>query len=83
VEGQVITAVEVIAGSAPDDTGSLELAEQSTATTGLAVEAVLGDCASGSGANRARFAAAGIELLAKVAPGRRGKFFLQGGGHPR
>jgi hypothetical protein len=66
VESQVITAVDVMAGSAKDDEDSLELAEQSRETTGLDIEAALGDCAYGSGPNRERFEEAGISLLAKV-----------------
>lgn len=66
VESEIITAVEVLAGSAKDDEGSLELAQQSGSNTGLELEAALGDCAYGSGSNRARFAEAGIELEAKV-----------------
>jgi hypothetical protein len=66
VESQVITAVDVMAGSAKDDEDSLELAEQSRETTGLEIEAALGDCAYGSGPNRERFEKAGIPLLAKV-----------------
>lgn len=67
VESQVITAVDVMAGSAQDDEDSLELAQQSQQSTGLEVEAALGDCAYGSGRNRERFEEAGIPLLAKVA----------------
>lgn len=74
VESQVITAVDVMAGSAKDDEDSLELAQQSQEATGLKVEAALGDCAYGSGPNRERFEEAGIPLLAKVAkrPGQTG-----------
>jgi len=67
VESQVITAVDVMAGSAKDDEDSLELAQESQRTTRLEVEAALGDCAYGSGPNRERFEEAGIPLLAKVA----------------
>ena len=67
VESQVITAVDVMAGSAQDDESSLELAQQSQQATGLEIEAALGDCAYGSGPNRERFEKAGIPLLAKVA----------------
>jgi hypothetical protein len=67
VESQLITAVDVMAGSAKDDEDSLELAQQSQQATGLGVEAALGDCAYGSGPNRERFEKAGIPLLAKVA----------------
>jgi hypothetical protein len=66
VGSQVITAVDVMAGSAKDEEDSLELAQQSQQSTGLKLEAALGDCAYGSGANRERFEEAGIELLAKV-----------------
>lgn len=75
VESQVITAIEVLPGSAKDQEGSLELAQQAAANTGLEVEAVLGDCAYGGGANRERFAEAGIELLAKVPASRPGEHF--------
>src|SRR5215470_2000928 len=78
VESQVITAVDVMAGSAKDDEDSLELARQSQRTTGLGVEAALGDCAYGSGPNRERFEEAGIPLLAKVpAPPSNGRFSKQ------
>lgn len=75
VESQIITAVEVMAGSARDDEGSLELTQQSEANTGLEVEAALGDCAYGTGPNRARFAEAGVPLLAKVAARPKGECF--------
>ncbi|HEX6350938.1 MAG TPA: IS1182 family transposase [Candidatus Dormibacteraeota bacterium] len=65
VESQVIAAVDVMAGSAKDDEGSLELAQQVEANTGLELEAALGDCAYGTGPNRERFADAGMTLLAK------------------
>ena len=77
VESQVITAVDVMAGSAKDDEDSLELAQQSQQTTGLEVEAALGDCAYGSGPNRERFEKAGIPLLAKVPSKRSGKRFAK------
>lgn len=66
VESQVLVAVDVLAGSAKDDEGSLELAQQAMANTGLELEAALGDCAYGTGPNRQRFAEAGVTLLAKV-----------------
>lgn len=75
VDSQLITAVDVLPGSAPDDVRSLELVQQAQNTTGLAVEAVLGDCAYGSAANRERFAEAGIPLLAKRAARSNGEFF--------
>jgi hypothetical protein len=75
VESQIITAIDVIAGSAKDDQGSLELTQQSETNTGLSVEAALGDCAYGTGPNRARFAEAGIPLLAKVPQHPNGEYF--------
>jgi transposase len=75
VESQLITAVEVMAGSAKDQEGSLALVQQSVANTGLGVEAALGDCAYGSAENRLAFAGAGIELLAKVPRASNGEFF--------
>jgi len=77
VESQVITAVEVLPGSAQDQEGSLELAQQAAVNTGLEVDAVLGDCAYGGGANRERFAEAGIELLAKVPASRTSEHFTK------
>lgn len=75
VESQLITAVEVMAGSAKDQEGSLELIQQSEVATGLPVETALGDCAYGSAENRIEFAAAGIELLAKVPRTNNGEYF--------
>jgi hypothetical protein len=75
VESQIITAIDVMAGSAKDDEGSLELAQQSEVNTGLEVEAVLGDCAYGTGANRERFAEANTPLLAKVPRRPKGEYF--------
>lgn len=75
VESQLITAVEVMAGSAKDQEGSLDLIQQATANTGLRVEVALGDCAYGDAGNRLQFAAAGIELLAKVPKASNGEFF--------
>lgn len=75
VESQLITAVEVMAGSAKDQEGSLELIQQSEANTGLAVQAALGDCAYGGAENRIAFAEAGVKLLAKVARSSNGEFF--------
>jgi len=66
VENQMVVAVDVLPGSAKDDQGSLELARQAEAATGLELEAALGDCAYGTGPNRECFAEAGVTLLAKV-----------------
>ena len=61
---QLITAVEVLTGNAPDNLGALELVERSEANTGA-----LGDAAYGDGDTRQAFADAGRTLIARV-PGR-------------
>jgi Transposase DDE domain/Transposase domain (DUF772) len=65
-ETQLITAVDVLAGNAPDAERALEVVEASEAATGCQVGEVLGDCAYGAGETRAEFAAAGRTLIAKV-----------------
>ena len=62
---QLITAVAVLPGNAPDNLGPLELVEESEANTGVA----LGDAAYGDGDTRRAFADAGRTLIARV-PGR-------------
>ena len=66
---QLITAVDVLPGNAPDNLGALELVERSEATTGVPVEEALGDAAYGDGDTRQAFADAGRTLIARV-PGR-------------
>ena len=66
---QLITAVEVLPGNAPDNLGALELVEASEANTGVPVEEAMGDAAYGDGDTRQAFADAGRRLVAKV-PGR-------------
>ena len=44
---QLITAVEVLPGNAPDNLGALELVEQSEANTGVPVQEAMGDAAYG------------------------------------
>ena len=68
-DSQLITAVEVLPGNAPDNSGSLELVEQSEANTGVPVEEAMGDAAYGDGDTRQDFADAGRTLIARV-PGR-------------
>ena len=63
---QLITAVDVLAGNAPDAEHALEVVEASEAATGGQVVEVLGDCAYGAGETRAEFAEAGRSLIAKV-----------------
>ena len=69
---QLITAVEVLPGNAPDNLGALELVERSEASTGVPVEESLGDAAYGDGDTRQAFADAGRSLIARV-PGRPNK----------
>src|SRR5215813_5309517 len=66
VESQLVVGVDVLAGNAKDDQGSVELAQQAETRSGLELDAALGDCAYGTGPNRERFAKAGVSLLAKV-----------------
>jgi Transposase DDE domain/Transposase domain (DUF772) len=65
-DSQLITAVEVLAGNAPDAEQALKVVEASEAATECRVAEVLGDCAYGAGETRAEFAAAGRTLIAKV-----------------
>ena len=66
---QLITAVEVLPGNAPDNLGALDLVEQSEANTSVPVEESMGDAAYGDGDTRQAFADAGRTLIARV-PGR-------------
>ena len=68
-DSQLITAVDVLPGNAPDNLGSLELVEASEANTGVPVEEAMGDAAYGDGDTRQAFADAGRRLVARV-PGR-------------
>ena len=68
-DSQLITAVDVLSGNAPDNLGALELVERSEASTGSVVEEAMGDAAYGDGGTRQTFADAGRRLVAK-APGR-------------
>lgn len=65
-ESQLITAVAVLAGNAPDHDQALALVEQSEQTTQSPVEETIGDCAYGDGYTRQTFADAGRRLVAKV-----------------
>ena len=68
-DSQLITAVDVLPGNAPDNLGALELVEASEASTGAPVDEAMGDAAYGDGGTRQTFAEAGRRLVAKV-PGR-------------
>src|SRR5581483_2940903 len=63
---QLITAVGVLAGNAPDNADALALVEQTERATGCAVAATDADCAYGDGPTRQAFADAGRTLHAKV-----------------
>ena len=63
---QLITAVAVLPGNAPDAQGALELVAQSEQHTGLPVTAAIADAAYGDGYTRQQFADAGRTLIAKV-----------------
>ena len=65
-------AAVVVDTDAGDNTGVLELVEQSEENTGIAVEETIGDAAYGDGGTRQAFADAGRTLIAKV-PGRPNK----------
>ena len=68
-DSQLITAVDVLPGNAPDNLGALELVEESEVNTGVPVEESMGDAAYGDGSTRRTFADAGRTLIARV-PGR-------------
>ena len=63
---QLITAVEVLPGNAPDNLGALDLVEASEANTGVPVAEAMGDAAYGDGDTRQAFADAGRTLIARV-----------------
>src|SRR6266849_2582715 len=65
-DSQLITAVEVLPGNAPDADKALAVVEASEAATGCEAVEVIGDCAYGAGETRAAFAASGRTLVAKV-----------------
>ena len=68
-DSQLITAVDMLPGNAPDNLGALDLVEESEANTGAPVEEALGDAAYSDGGTRQAFADAGRTLIARV-PGR-------------
>ena len=68
-DSQLITAVDVLPGNAPDNLGALELVERSEVSTGSVVDEAMGDAAYGDGGTRQTLADAGRRLVAKV-PGR-------------
>ena len=76
-ESQIITAVDVLAGNAPDHTNALALIKQSEQNTGRPVEKTIGDCAYGDGQTRKKFAEAGRELVARVPKTPRTGYFAK------
>lgn len=65
-ESQLITAVAVLPGNAPDNQQALELVAQTEENAQVEVEETIGDCAYGDGTTRQEFADAGRKLVAKV-----------------
>ena len=65
-DSQLVTAVGILPGNASDNTGALELVEQSEENIGIEVEETIGDAAYGDGATRQAFADTGRTLIAKV-----------------
>ncbi len=65
-DSQLIIAVAIIPGNAPDDEQALEVVKQAEENTGCDVEVVIGDCAYGDGQTRQAFLDAGRTLVAKV-----------------
>ena len=65
-DSQLITAVGVLAGNAPDAEHALALVEATEANTGATVDETLGDCAYGDGGTRQAFSDAERTLVAKV-----------------
>ena len=61
-DSQLITAVDVLPGNAPDNLGALELVERSEVSTGSVVEEAMGDAAYGDGGTRQTFAEAGTPV---------------------
>lgn len=65
-DSQLITAIDVLAGNAPDAEQALEVVEASEAATGCRVVEVWGDYAYGAGSTRAEFVASGRTIAPKV-----------------
>jgi len=74
-ESQLITAVVVLPGNAPDRDQALELVEATAKATECPVAETMGDCAYGDGETRQAFADAERPLIAKVpAVSNQGRF---------
>jgi transposase len=76
-ESQLITAVAVLAGNAPDSDQAMDLVEQTEKNTGAEVEETIGDCAYGDGVTRRTFAEAQRKLIARVPSRNGGHYFAK------
>jgi len=76
-ESQLITAVEVLPGNAPDFEQALDLVKASEANAEVEVEETIGDCAYGDGTTRQEFADAERKLVAKVPHQPNGHYFAK------
>jgi transposase len=65
-DSQLITAVGILDGNAPDAEQALERIKETEAATGCAVQETIGDCAYGDGGTRQAFHDAKRTLVAKV-----------------
>ena len=65
-DSQLITAVGILDGNAPDAEQALARITETEAATGCAVEVTIGDCAYGAGGTRKEFHDAKHTLVAKV-----------------
>jgi transposase len=65
-DSQLIAAMAVLPGNAPDSEQALEMVEATEEATGCAVEETIGDCAYGDGGTRQQFHDAKRTLVAKV-----------------
>ena len=65
-DNQLIMAVAVLPGNAPDNEGALKLVEESEENGQVEVEETIADCACGDGLTRQEFADAGRKLVARV-----------------
>jgi hypothetical protein len=76
-ESGVITAADVLAGNAPDNTAALALVEETSRNTGCEVAKVIGDCADGDGVTRREFKEHGCQMVVMVSRGRRPGYFAK------
>ena len=65
-DNQLIMAVAVLPGNAPDNEGALKLVEELEENGQVEVEETIADCAYGDGLTRQEFADAGRKLVARV-----------------